>query len=247
MKKIFKIFIFCLVLTMSACALTACSKVYGERYYNAELYTASSSFTFTADIQNVYIEWEVGAVNVVSKDGDTFRVSETYSGVETNKQMHYLIQGSTLYIQFWKSGYRGEIAKSSKTLNIEIPKTLNLLEIETEDATVYSNELICSNVDISAEKGEINIRNLSCARGEIDSDKESVNVGIGTVSFLELGSDRGTVSVSLNGKGASIYFETDRGKLKTSLSNVKNERTYTFGNGEVSINVETGRGNLTVK
>ncbi len=227
MKKLLT-FTLILLAVLFVFPLSACDKIEADRYVNAQSFTADSAFSYGNEINHLIIDWEISEVNVEVTDGDEFVISESYSGSDDSERMHYYAKGATLYVEFWQSGKRGTIDENQKILTVQIPKTLTTLEIEADDADVNAQSIYANVLEIETDRGNVNIGDINASITTIDTEN-------------------GNITLDLNGKGAKINFESDRGSLNTSLTNDKLGLDYTFGDGALRIKIETDSGDLTVK
>lgn len=261
MKKVTGLFLLTIMLTaffviFSSCGL-ALKNVYDTiNYVNESKYSVGNFEYQASDIDKIEINWIFGNITIVESDKENLSVSEDESGLKTNQQLRYLIEGRTLIIQFWKSKYRGNLSNHKKDLTIEIPKgikveieqvsgniesdTLNLesLDIEIVSGNTRIDALSANELKIDSVSGNINIKSIKSDDIDIDIVSGNVNLGFASVKEADIDSVSGDIVLSLDGMGATIDFSSVSGHYR-------NEKK--IGDGSCDITVNTTSGNLRVE
>ena len=140
-----------LLLAFCGCGFTA-----GASYPNADKY-AVGSFTYNAaDVEAVEINWTSGRVELRESAEALLSVNETTEGLTQEQQMRWWLDGSTLRIQFWKSGYTGTLNNREKRVEVEIPKDISLT-VNVTSGEIKAGDHQLKGVKVSATSGSIRL------------------------------------------------------------------------------------------
>lgn len=268
-------FILILIAAVCVCCVTvlcACDddyvhngKVDYDAYGGANSYSAGS-FEYTAStVTRVDVEWMMGDITVIQSDSTKLHVTESGTGLSSDKQMRWRTFGSTLEIKFWKSDYTAKVDAADKALTLEIPKELVELKIENHSGSIYADEIDANLAELETVSGSIDLGNvktvaslaldsssgailvdkIDCA-GEVELDSESgnISVGLSAARRVEADNDSGNITISLlDNLGATVYYDKT---INTQKQYVTSGRSCVFGSGDCFIEVETRSGSLTI-
>lgn len=261
MKKFTGLFLLIIMLTVclvifSSCGLALKNLYNTINYVNESKYSVGNFEYQSSDIDEIEINWIFGDITIIESDNEVLSVSEDESGLKTNQQLRYLIEGRTLKIQFWKSKYRAKLSNHKKDLTIEIPKgikleieqvsgniksdTLNLesLDIDIVSGNTRIDSLTSKEVNIDSVSGKINIKSINSDDIDIDTVSGDVNLGFASAKEVDIDCVSGDIVLSLNGMGATIEFNSVSGHYKNNKI---------IGDGSCEITVDTTSGDLKVE
>lgn len=211
MKKVlFFLMILALCLTLTGCSVLGA--VSGRRYDQADRYHAGS-FTYAAtDVRKVDINWVSGTVNLREADGETLSVTEDAAGLSTAQQMHWLLDGDTLRIQFCKSGYSGSIP-GKKLVTVEIPREI-ALQASVTSGTVLMGSHTLQSLDAGCTSGSIEAGELQVS-GELKAGCTSGSIHIGNTKAgsVSLGATSGSLTAALLDAGSDFSAGCTSGRI----------------------------------
>lgn len=234
-----------ILLTLSSCSL-------GYRYDNASKYTAGGA-SISALVTELDINWISGNVKIEAYDGEEIIFSEESDReLDTKKQLHYYLDGTTLYIKYAKSGIISSNFPT-KALTVMLPSTLICdLEIETVSSDVYVDYHSFDEISIESVSGivDLNINNA----GSLSLETVSGNIDLSVFNYIspcEIESVSGNITVFLpTDTDFSLEYDTVSGKLQNSFaSQYSNGKIiYTAGTSEYSssFEIETVSGNVEI-
>ena len=153
-----------LALTLCALLLSGCGLhmrpslgLSGINYEHPEKYTVGGA-AFTDKVEQVEIHWLSGSVTVTGHKGNEIRFSETANRNLTNDlSMHYWLDGSTLRIQFCRSG-KWNLNGLEKDLTLQLPeRLLQSLTVDTVSARVNLEDLAMEDLDVDTVSGSVTL------------------------------------------------------------------------------------------
>ncbi len=226
--------------------------------------------TIPADnINNIYIEWTKGEVNVETHDKNTIEISETGNIYNDNKLL-YTVKNNDLHIIFHKriNYYFGFRNFNDKTLTVKIPKDKNLilLDLETVSPTINIKDINTDTLDVETVSGRINIVNTNAnycdvetvsskidingAFNEIDSKSVSGKTIIHSTicpNSINTNSVSGSITINIpENEGFTADFETISGKFTSQFEGTTNKNQQIYKNGKSEIDAETVSGSFTI-
>lgn len=264
-----------LILLILAVLLYACSKQdfsivsSAYTYSDAKRYTAGGG-KVTGDVEKIDISWIDGKVEIAYHDGDDIVISENEDNLETDKQLHWLVDGDTLYVKYAASGFK-TMKNLNKALSVKLPKGIKLDDVvmNTVSSNVQMRELAVKKINIETVSGDV--------EGMLtQADDVRIHTVSGSVSMTAKQVEAVTVS-TVSGKAAfrfetaakkmnfdsvsgdvTIYLPEDAGfyaKMDSVSGDVggnlpmerKNEETYTSGDESCRININTVSGDAKLQ
>jgi len=205
----------------------------GMNYEHSECYTAASTGAIAPIAREIKIAWINGSVRVEYADTDSIRWTETYVKGEAvpQNQLHYWLDGHTLYINYFAANNENSIRNISKDLVLTLPQNWMLDELEVHAV----NGDITTSVD---------------AR---DIDVESVNgsktVRVREAHEIKLSGVNGSGYVYLP-ENVSFEAEIDKvnGSFQSAFPTRKEGDKYYYGNSPyVEIELEAINGDLRIE
>lgn len=123
----------------------------------------------------------------------------------------------------------------------------NELEIETVSGKITANEIISGEFSVNGVSGSIDVAKIAASKIDIDIVSGKTNLVLAKKCELDVSGVSGSVNVTFPADaGAIVKFSTVSGKLSSDLPHKSNKDIYTFGNGEMDIDIETVSGNLYI-
>ena len=147
------------------------------KYANADKFTAGA-FTYEADkVQAIHVDWAAGGITLTNGTG-TLSVSESGgAALSTSEQLHWWLDGTTLYIKYCESGYSHLIQSKDKQLSLELPENVDL-KINIASGRIKANALTVRTLNLDTASGGVEIGELYAKETIINS--ASGGIGIGT-------------------------------------------------------------------
>ena len=193
-----------LALTLCALLLSGCGLhirpslgLSGINYEHPEKYTVGGAAFFDT-VERVELHWLSGSVTVTGHTGNEIRFSETANRhLNNDLRMRYWLDGSTLRIQFCKSG-KWNLNGLEKELNLQLPeRLLESLEVDTVSARVNLEGLAVKDLELDSVSGAARFRDCQVSdRARVDSTSGSVKAAL-TGALREWKADTVSGSVEL--------------------------------------------------
>jgi len=258
MKKI----AFLLVLSaLTVLSFTSCFHINKDdikifsKYEHADQYKPGSEPIANA-ISKLEIDWISGSIDIESYDGNELTFSETSEKALTEETtMHYWLEnGSTLHIQFGKSGAR--FKNFDKQLTVKVPASWDLdkieLDIVSSDVTV--NGIVCGEFEldgvsagVSMSASTVKSLEMNTVSGCLSADFTGVD-SAARPDKISLESVSGSASLLLpEGWGFNAEMESVSGKFNCPFATKVSKGEYTYGDGGIEIEMESVSGNLSIK
>lgn len=237
MKKLFGAVV-ALIMIAALIPLAGCSKggVATTEYRNGEAY-AAGGFTYSASaVESVRISWVVGEVNVKFSSAGELSVSETGSALTSSQKLHWLMDGTTLRIEFCKSGYSGRFPDGAKHLTVEIPEGISLYVSSTSAPVRIEGSGKLNEAEITATSGDVTADKLNANEllvkvtsgittlGEVKASSADFYSGSGSCTISRLYADMATAdttsgSVTVEEVNSSyVRVDTTSGDITLGLS-----------------------------
>ena len=225
-------------------------------YDNASQYKPGSEPIANA-ISKLEIDWISGSVAIESYDGSELTFSETSEKPLTEETtMHYWLEnGSTLHIQFGKSGVK--FKNFDKHLTVQVPAAWNLdkLELDVVSSDITVTGLTCGEVELdgvsaNVDMGKSAVRSLdmNTVSGCLSADFTAADSAAIQPQKISLESVSGSATLSWpDAWGFSAEMESVSGKVNCPFATKVAKGEYTYGNGATEIEMETVSGSLTIK
>ena len=241
---------------------TSCIKINKDKikisstYDNASQYKPGSE-PITNAISKLEIDWISGNVVIESYDGSELTFSETSNKAITEETtMHYWLEnGSTLHIQFGKSGVK--FKNFDKRLTVKVPAAWNLDKIEVEavssDITVTGVtcgelELDGVSADMIMSKSSVRSLDMNTVSGCLSADFATADSAVVQPQKISLESVSGSTTLSWpEAWGFSVEIESVSGKFNCPFATRVSKGEYTYGNGATEIEMESVSGSLSIE
>ena len=225
---------------------------------------------FSADIQEIEIDWVSGNIRLVPANVSSIEVSE--SNVSDNKYVMICKQdGQTLKIEYCKNTTFADLKnlKFSKDLTILVPMDWSgrAVKVDAASAKLFVQDLTIQEVEIDTASGSSQFDN--CTIDSLDVDTASGDVYFeGSLNRLNCDSasagvqavldnvpyeiDMDTASGSLElflpeDAGFSVKMDTMSGKFDSARTYTTKNNRYVCGNGACSIDMSSMSGGVTIR
>ena len=232
--------------------------VYYTSYENAGRYTAGSTTLEAGAVDEIDISWLSGTVRFRKAAGSAVTVSEDGTGLTDRQQVRWWLDGRTLRIQYWASGY-GTDNDPDKTLVLEIPDGISVslegkkgavilgdhdlkdLSLKMKTADITAGSLTLEN-DFVLENGggETDIRGLTARNARFNTLLGEVRINTASVEdSLEMKSGYAQLQVGTV-RGGSVKITGYRG-IRLGLGKCESVALDT-NTGDIAITVRNGAG-----
>lgn len=255
------------LVSMSA-VLSGCGNM-KVTYPNADKYTAGGT-ELTESVSHICVDWISGEVLIAYHDQDTISFSESGNRTQTESTtMQHWLDGSTLRIQFMKSGRKIENGLE-KQLTLYLPEELNdcTFTINSVSADVQMDSIAARSLEFESVSGNLTA-NLKNHLNELDADTTSGNIDVrlDALDSFEVDSVSGNLTISSTGEVKYGSADTVSGdvtlrlpedvsfhaEVDTTSGAVQNEfdgkngksGIYTAGTGSNEYEIDTVSGDIT--
>ena len=212
---------------------------------NTYFYTDANKYSvgeakISDTVKAIDIDWPTGNVKV-ENGGSSVSFSETANQKLTDDtSLHYLLDGTTLYIKFAASGKT--FLNLEKQLVLDIPDSLELekITINTSSASIDTDELTAKGAAFSTSSGSVSA-SLNCEKNA------SFSASSGTIAAKVTGCEKvtastssGNIDVILSGveKGS---FSASSGKISVRAISDSDSISADTSSGSISIESEKAR------
>ena len=225
----------------------------GISYANADKYTVGGT-TVTDTVENLFIDWTEGKVNIEYHAGSGITVSETADrALSEDDQLRWWLDGTTLRIRYAKPGFRISVSLH-KQLTVSLPEgtVLKTAEIGSTSGDLNIPALAADEIrldstsgnvfavtdtkklTVSATSGDMNIRQDSdIGTVVLGSTSGSIACTLGNVSDVTAHSTSGSVRLTVTGSAGTVKLDSTSGSIYPDLASAdKAEFSSTSGSVE---------------
>ena len=227
----------------------------GIEYANADQYTAGDT-TVTGAVENLFIDWTSGRVNIEYHDGSEIFISETASKtLSEDDRLRWWLDGTTLRIRYAKSGFRISF-NLEKTLTVSLPEgtVLKSADIGTTSGDIVIPNLVADEVRLNSTSGSIK---AVTATKKLTASSTSGDVNVrqdSDIDTVDLNSTSGSIGVTVTGSAETVRMQSTSGNLYPEIASaVSLETSSTSGSvtGSVAsftdLKVGSTSGSVTLK
>ena len=225
---------------------------------------------FSADIQEIEIDWVSGNIRLVPANVSHIEVSE--SGKDTSKYPMICKQdGQTLKIEYCTSTTFADLKnlKFSKDLTILVPLNWSgrALKVDAASAKLSVQDLTIQEVEIDTASGSsqfdnctINSLDIDTASGDVyfegslnkldcDSASAGVQAVLSNVPYeIDMDTASGCLELFLpEDAGFSVKMDTMSGKFDSTLTYTEKSGRFVRGNGACSIDMSSMSGGVAIR
>ena len=224
-SKVLMIALVACLVVLGVGAVLIFSNNIGLTYANADQYTAGET-TVTGTVENLDVNWLSGNVRVEYHTGEGIRVAETGNKtIAGDDQLRWWLDGTTLRIQYAKSGRIRLLDNLEKTLTVSLPEgtVLKTAKIHTTSGDLDIPKLTADETELTVTSGNVNAAadtrkmTVSATSGDLnvrlEGETDTVSIGVtsgsisaelGTVKKLTIKSTSGNIRVSGRADDAEI-------------------------------------------
>ena len=225
-------------------------------YEHPEKYTVGGA-SFTDRVERVEVNWLSGSVTVSAHKGNEIRFSEKANRSLTDDlSMHYWLDGSTLRIQFCRSG-KWNLNGLEKDLTLQLPeRLLDSLEVDTVSARVNLEDLAVKDLKLDSVSGAVRLRDCQVThRAMVDTTSGSVKAEL-TAALREWKADTVSGSVELavpevedfdvNTTSGSISLTVEKAPKNLDVDTVSGSVTLCLpADGDFTLDFDTVSGSFS--
>ena len=233
-SKILTISLIVLLVALGVGAVLIFGNNIGFTYANADQYTAGGT-TVNGVVDSLDVNWLNGQVKVEYHSGSGIIISETGNRtIEGDDEMRWWLDGSTLRIQYSKSGRIRLFDNLKKTLIISLPEgtVLKTAKMHMTSGDVEIPELTADETDLTLTSGDIDVT--------LNTKKLTANA------------TSGDLTIRLNGETEDVKIGVTSGNLNVDLGNAKRaaikatsgDMVITGKPGDVEIGATSGKINV---
>ena len=174
----------------------------GIEYADADKYTAGGT-TVTGAVENLFVDWTCGEVNIVYHAGEGVIISETsQKTISEDDKLRWWLDGTTLRVRYAKSGFR-------ISFNLEKQLTVSLPE-----------GAVLKSADISATSGDLKIPYLAADDIRLDTTSGNISAVI-AAGKLAASSTSGDVEIRQAADIETVDLGSTSGSISCELGNVR--------------------------
>ena len=198
-----KVLTIALVIVLAGLAVAAwfmfSSTAAGIEYANADKYTIGDT-TVTGRVENLFVDWTSGEVNIEYHAGEEIFISETANkALAEDDKLRWWLDGTTLRIRYAKSGLRLSF-NLEKKLTVSLPEgtVLNSADLSTTSGDLKIPALAADEIRLGSTSGNIFAVTSGAKKLTASSTSGDVNVEQSTdTDTADLGSTSGSIACKL--------------------------------------------------
>ncbi len=121
------------------------------------------------------------------------------------------------------------------------------VKIENVDGHVLAGEIVADEFYSDSVSGSLRISKISANEVKVKTVSGKTTLGLSKKSEVDISGVSGEVELYISDElGAMVAFSTMSGKFSSDKPHTTGEKIYTFGLGEIEVEVETVSGNLKI-
>lgn len=192
----------------------------GIEYANADQYTIGGA-TVNGTVENLFVDWTSGEVNIQYHSGSGVIVSETANkALSEDDQLRWWLDGSTLRIRYARSGFRITF-NLEKKLTVSLPEgtVLKSADIETTSGDLKIPALAADEVRLSSTSGDIFAATSGAKKLTAGSTSGDVEVRQDDdIDTVGLSSTSGNIRLTVTGTAGYVKMESTSGSLYPEIA-----------------------------
>ena len=224
-------------------------------------------------IENLYIDWIDGKIEIEAYDGSEIILEETASTLDENNALMYELDNSSLEIDHAPSrnGFSlSGIKTGSKDLNVYLPKSIawKNVEVDAVDVDITVADMVISNLNVDLVGGDLSLSDVKLEDLFFDSMSGNFTAKGSQIEKIKVDTTSGRINASLTNCPRSIQFDTLSGDTKLYLPDNSefelqvdtfsgdfasdftgryNEDHFTVGNGSARFEINTTNGSVEIQ
>lgn len=191
----------------------------GSSYPDEGKYTVGGA-TIPGPVENLFVDWTSGEVNIEYHKGDGFIVSETANrDLADDDRLRWWLDGTTLRIRYAKSGLRINF-NLEKKLTVSLPEgtVLKSADIGTTSADMNIPGLAADEIRLGSTSGNISAVTVT---GKLTASSTSGDITVSQgsdIGTVDLGSTSGSISCSLGANAAAVAATSTSGSISLAVA-----------------------------
>ena len=224
-------------------------------------------------IENLYIDWIDGKIEIEAYDGSEIILEETASTLDENNALMYELDNSSLEIDHAPSrnGFSlSGIKTGSKDLHVYLPKSIawKNVEVDAVDVDITVADMVISNLNVDLVDGDLSLSDVKLEDLFFDSMSGNFTAKGSQIEKIKVDTTSGRINASLTNCPRSIQFDTLSGDTKLYLpdnsefelqvdtfsgdfasdfTGIYNEDHFTVGNGSARFEINTTNGSVEIQ
>ena len=245
LRAVSRLVFIAVVLMQTGCGFLPGISKFGS-YPNADKYNIGSFDYDSSKINSVVINWVSDDIAVTQGSSKTLHVEEEEGKkLKDAQKLHWLVEGSTLTIQYCESRYKGRFTGTGKSLQIEIPQNVDLIISSVSADVNLKGTQDLKSLEIDSVSGSVLTEDLAVSKkGSINTVSGNVSLNLREFSSFNIDTVSGDTELSEAPYDTSIIYETVSGTLHADGFS-KEAGRMVRGNGSSTIQVDSVSGSLT--
>ncbi len=186
-------------------------------------FSQDGRYVISADgIENLYIDWVDGKIEIEAYDGSEIILEESASTLDENNSLVYRLDNKSLEINSAasRSGFRvSGIRTLSKDLHIYLPKSIAWKNVEVGgvDVDITVSDMVISNLNADFVDGELSLSNVKLEDMFFDSMAGNFTAKGSQIKKIKVDTTSGRINADLTNCPDSIKFDTLSGDVRLYL------------------------------
>ena len=213
------------------------TSIVGYKYDNHENYKIGNA-KIDKPITSIDIDWITGNVVIIPADDNVLTIiEESKNVIESDHELRYMVDGSTLYIKYCKSDLKDNNLPI-KDLTISIPSEYLLDEIDVDSISsfVKVDGIASRSFECNTISGAIQLSNSDISH-KIAIETTSGNIDVDNLSYLD-SADISTISGTISIDTKMIYkaeIDTTSGNAFIDVEEEFNEFEFESISGNLDL------------
>ena len=206
----------------------------GLEYADSDKYTVGGA-TVSDKVENLYVDWTAGKVNIEDHSGDGVIISEKANRtLNDDDSLRWWLDGTTLRLRYAKPGFRISY-NLSKELTVSLPAgtVLKIADLSSTSADLEIPSLAADEIRLASTSGSISAVTVT---GKLTASSTSGNIAIRqgtTIGTVDLNSTSGSISCMLGANAETVTASSTSGSI--SLAAAGSIETVKLGSTSGSI------------
>ncbi len=236
MKKS-KILVIALIVVLAALGVGAVlifSENTGMTYAHADRYTTGAA-DVTGKVESLDVNWKSGGVQIEYHPGEGIHISETGNmDISGDDELRWWLDGTTLRIQYAKSGRFRIFDRLQKTLTVSLPEgtALKAAKIHLTSGNINAQELTADEAEVKVTSGNVN---LAAAAGTFRAEATSGSLNIRLTGV--------TKDVSVNVTSGNITLDAEDAR-RLSVKSTSGDIRISGRTGDADVSATSGKINV---
>ncbi len=210
---------------LGGCAVLIFSDNIGLTYAHADKYTAGEK-TFTETVENLDVTWKSGNIRIEYNNSNEIRLTETGNkAMSEDDRLRWWLDGTTLRIQYAKSGRFVIFDTLQKELTISLPEGI-----------------VLKTAEIHTTSGDMDIPALAADEAKLSVTSGNVKA-IADVRTLEVSATSGELDIHAIGETDSVTIKVTSGRITAALDDAKRASVKSTS-GDITVSGKVGEADI---